>query len=233
MNKYQLLLVALLFFGCSDNTNFITISAYDKQVIEYFPRVALGFENSTIEPITRKWEEEIKIFVYGDVSSTNLLEIEKVKDEINQLATDGFQISIVQDSIQANFYLFLGSAEEYSKRIPFFTELVDGFTSYFYLYWNSNNQLRLSFSFVDITQLDAHEEAFYLRSVITRSLGFGRYPYMYYESIFSNDPGNGVDGYAPIDRDLIRLMYHLNMQIGLTEGDSLKNLLLTILLNEK
>lgn len=230
---FLFLLLLIISSSCKDeNDSFIKIDTYDKQVIEYFPQVALGFENSTIDEVTRKWGEEMKIYLYGNISTSNYEDVEKVRDEVSQLATDGFKISIVQDSIQANLYLFLGSAEEYSQRIPFFRELVEGFSSYFYLYWNADNQLNLSFCFVDNTQLNQIEQAYHIRAVITRSLGFARFPYSHYESIFQGDPYNGTEGYAPIDRDLIRLMYHPNMPTGI-EGDTLKNTLLTILINEK
>jgi len=229
---YTLIIVSLVLTSCHKEEDFIRISAYDRQVIEYFPTVALGFENSTIDEVTRKWGKEMKIYLYGTVSTSNFEETGKVRDEVNQLATDGFKVSIVQDSIQANLYLFLGSAEEYSQQMPFFRELIVGFTSYFYLYWNVENQLNLSFCFVDVTQVNQTEQAYHIRSVITRSLGFARYPYSHYESIFYGDPYNGTDGYAAIDRDLIRLMYHPSMSTGL-EVDTLKNTLLTILMNEK
>jgi len=231
---YQLVIVSLVLLSCNNQEKgYILISEYDKQILEYFPAVTLGFDNSTIEAVTRKWAEEMKVYMYGNVSSSNLLELENVRDEINQLASDGFSISIVQDSTQANFFLFLGSSEEYVQRIPFFADLINGFTSYYYLNWNTSNQIRLSWCFVDVTRLDIIQQNFYIRSVITRSLGFTRFSYLHYESIFSDSPWNGTDGYADIDRDLIRLMYHPDMKTGLSEGDSLNTVLLTILMNEK
>ncbi len=219
--------------GCQDKTDIIRISAYDKEVIAYFPQVALGFENENINRVTRKWKEEMKIYLYGSVSENNRTEAANIISELNSLSTDDFSISITQDSVGANLYLFMGSEQAYGEAIPFFRNHVEGFNSYFYLYWNSNNELYLSFCFVNNETLNQDEQYYQLRQVITRSLGFGRYPYQYAESMFNGDYWAGQGGYADIDKDVIRLMYHPSMQTGMVEGDSLNNLLLTILLNEK
>ncbi len=53
----------------------------------------------------------MKIFVGGDSTSELLIELDVIIEEINELASDGFHIKLVNDSIQSNYYVFFGSGE--------------------------------------------------------------------------------------------------------------------------
>lgn len=97
--------VSFLFISCGDdNGSAIRIDAYDLQVIEYFQEIALGFEESDITSITRKWTDPMIVFMGGNQKNAFKQELDKIVSEINQLTTDGFSIEVTNDSLQANFY---------------------------------------------------------------------------------------------------------------------------------
>lgn len=71
-----------------------------------------------------------------------------------------------------------------------------------------------------------------LREELTQSLGLARDSNLYPESIFQQSFSTKTTDYAPIDRDLIRLLYHPEMKVGLNR-DEVDNLLRDILLTEQ
>ena len=110
-NKFLLLLVILISISsCStDNEDLpeLELSEYEIDVINYFKDVALGFEFGNASSITRKWNSELKIFVDGEPSTELIDELEEIILEINGLTTDGFQINVVDQFSQSNYYIFL------------------------------------------------------------------------------------------------------------------------------
>ena len=69
-----------------------------------------------------------------------------------------------------------------------------------------------------------------LREELTQSLGLARDSEEYLESIFQS-AWTTTNEYAEIDRDLIRLLYHPDVNIGLNENQ-LDEVLREILINE-
>jgi len=218
-NKLLLFLAVSIFISsCSkDDENILPepeLTVYELSVIEYFKDIALGFEFGNTSEITRKWNSKMKILVGGSPSSEMLAELERIKIEINDLLTDGFTIEIVNDSIQSNYYIFLGSANNYVKIFPNQSNLVGSNWGLFHVYWNSKNQLNEGHMYVDIDRANAIEQKHLLREEFTQSLGLAKDSPQYIESIFQSE-WTTTNEYADIDRDLIRLLYHPDMAAGL------------------
>src|SRR5687767_8236840 len=120
MNR-KLLILCVLIYGlssCSDDDEPGGLNSYDTSVIEYFSDVALVFEfgGGIDMDITRKWNIDMKIYVSDDTKTELMSELQSIMSEINGLATDGFSMSIVDDSLQSNFYIFLGTGDEYGEK---------------------------------------------------------------------------------------------------------------------
>ena len=84
--------------------------------------------------------------------------------------------------------------------------------------------------YVDIVRADMNEQKHLLREELTQSLGLARDSQKYTESIFQSS-WTITNEYAEIDKDLIRLLYHPDMKIGLRENQ-VHDVLRQILLNE-
>jgi hypothetical protein len=236
--KYRIIiiLIALMFtLSCSkDEGNTFSslegLSDYEIDVIEYFKEVALGFEFGNASKITRKWESELKIFVVGEPNSELLDELDDILLEINELAKNGFQIVIVEEPSISNFYIFFGTGTDYAQLYPSQSGLVGSNWGLFSLYWNSDNQFTTGHMYVDIVRADMNEQKHLLREELTQSLGLARDSQKYTESIFQSS-WTITNEYAEIDKDLIRLLYHPDMKIGLRENQ-VHDVLRQILLNE-
>ncbi|MCF2875196.1 MULTISPECIES: DUF2927 domain-containing protein [unclassified Tenacibaculum] len=221
-NKLLLLLFTLIALSsCSVNDDNIVLpesefSEHEINVIEYFKEVALGFEFGNASKITRKWNSDLNIFIGGEKNKELITELEKIITEINELATDGFKINIVNNSSQSNYYIFFGSGNEYAQLYPSQVNLVDYNWGLFSIFWNSQNQLIKGHMYVDIYRANLVEQKHLLREELTQSLGLARDSKKYPESIFQSE-WTSTNKYTLIDNDLIRLLYHPDMSVGLTE----------------
>lgn len=236
MKNITLFFTLLIFIsGCSKSAVIPQekeLSAYDEEVIAYFEEVALGFEFGSASKVTRKWgDKSMKIFVGGKPTNALSLELEKVRNEINGLATDGFKVEIVKDSSLANYYLFFGSGAEYAKIKPSQKTLVETNWGLFSVFWNGNNDLTSGYMYVDLFRPDANAQKHLLREELTQSLGLARDAEKYDDSIFQQR-WTLTNNYAAIDRELIRLLYHPKMVSGLNPQQS-KDTLRAILLSEQ
>ena len=215
------LFIVILISSCSKDDDddilpeFI-LSEYEIDVIDYFKDIALGFEFGNTSNITRKWNSEMKVFIGGEPSFELLAEFEKIRTEINELKTDGFNVTVVDDSLQSNYYIFFGSGTKYAEMFPDEANLVNSNWGLFYLLWNGQNQFYSGHVYVDIIRANSIEQKHLLREEFTQSLGFARDSQLYMESIFQSDWTTTIE-YAPIDQDLIRLLYHPEMSVGLNE----------------
>jgi hypothetical protein len=215
--KYVVFYIGLLFLlSCSDDDNAGNLTAYDRRVIDYFSEVALGFEFGGGEEITRKWATEMKIFVGGTKTPDLVNELQKIIGEINALSTDGFQMKIVTDTLESNFYIFLGSSSRYATLFPSQAGFVANNWGLFTVFWNPRNEFYQGHMYVDLLRADAVEEKHLLREELTQALGLAKDSPLYNESIFQSS-FTRTNEYAEIDQDLIRLLYHPGMATGLTQ----------------
>ncbi len=224
--------VISLLSACSDDDKPASpLTAYDQSVIEYFSEIALGFEFGGASQITRKWAIDMKIFVGGNKPQDLMNELQDITAEINALATDGFNISIVADSLQSNFYIFLGSGSRYAEIYPSQSSLVNNNWGLFSVYWDGSDQLNKGNMYVDIIRANLIEQKHLLREELTQSLGLAKDSPRYPESIFQMAWTTTTE-YADLDEDLIRLLYHLDMRIGLNKAQA-EELLRDIIISEK
>jgi hypothetical protein len=228
-----LFFVIVLLSACSDDEVGKRLTAYDEEVIQYFQEIALGFEYGGAPEVTRKWVTDMKIFVGGNKTPELMNELQAIINEINNLATDGFNISIVTDTLQSNYYVFLGPGTTYAERFPSLATLVTDNWGLFSVYWDVAEQIYSGHMYVDIERANPAEEKHLLREELTQSLGLSKDSNsdLYLNSIFQAK-WTTTTAYDDIDKDLIRLLYHPDMQIGLNR-EQVEELLREVLLSEK
>ena len=224
----------IIVLSCSkDEENILPeseLSEYEINIIDYFKDIALGFEFGDASNVSRKWSTEIKVFIGGESSSELLTEFENIRTEINELATDGFKIMVVNDSLQSNYYIFFGAGTKYAEMFPNESNLVNSNLVLFYVNWNGQNQFYSGHMYVDIIRANSIEQKHLLREEFTQSLGLAKDSPLYLESIFQSARTTTTE-YATIDKDLVRLLYHPDMGIGLNETQ-VDQVLTNILINE-
>lgn len=213
--------------SCSSDDINSNVEIANEEVIEYFKDIALGFEFGSASRVTRKWNTDMKIFVGGNPSDALISELNKIVNEINNLTTDGFSVSIVDSSSQSNFFIFFGSGNDYADLYPGQEGFVESNWGLFSIFW-LDNQLNSGHMYVDIFRANAIEQRHLLREELTQSLGLARDSFRYDDSIFQSEWTRTIE-YSEIDRELIRLLYHPDMNVGLDENEVdpiLRNILL-------
>ena len=232
MKRALIIFLTLFFSSCSsDDDLIIELSEYDLDVISYFKEIALGFEFGSSSELTRKWCSEMKIFIGGDTNPNLLNELNKIIGEIEDLSTDDFSIEIVSDSAKSNYYLYFGKGEDYANLFPSQSSYVNSNWGLFSIWWNSVNCLNRGHMYVDIYRADDKGQKHLLREELTQSLGLAKDSNKYQNSIFQSS-WTTTTSFSQIDKDLIRLLYHPEMQTGLNESE-VDVLLRNVILNEK
>ncbi len=220
-------------YSCADEPEMgpaSPLTAYDRSVISYFQQVALGYEFGNASEITRKWQSNMRIFV-GGVNDENLLdELERVVEEINLLATDGFEVEIVEDTLQSNYYVFFGPGSEYGRIFPGSAQFVNSNWGLFSVFWN-NNAINRGYMYVDTERADPIVARHLLREELTQSLGIGKDSDRFDDSIFRSSFSTTTE-YSEIDRDVIRMLYHPDMPIGIGRAQ-VEEAITAILIAEK
>lgn len=229
---FYLVIGSIFLFSCSKDEEEILptdeLTEYEIDVIDYFKEIALGFEFGNASEITRRWSTNMKIFIGGTPTSELLTELNTIVSDINSLSTSGFSLEIVSDSLQSNYYIYFGSGSSYSEIFPSLSNLVESNWGLFNIFWNGSNELYTGYMYVDIFRANSNEQKHLLREELTQSLGLAKDSFQYTESIFQQAFSTKVTEYAQIDEDLIRLLYHPQMRIGLnaSQVDSrLRNIL--------
>lgn len=224
----------IILSACATDENDISPNAeyseYEIKVIDYFKDIALGFEFGDTSKITRKWDTEMRIFIGGDPSHDLVKDLESIKNEINNLASDGFRINIVDDSLVSNYYIFFGAGNRYVKMFPAEAHFVDSNLGLFSVYSNDQNKLTSGHMYIDIMRTNSIEQKHLLREELTQSIGLARDSPKYMESIFQSAWTTTVD-YAPIDKELIKFLYHPRMDVGLNQNQ-VDKILKEILISE-
>lgn len=229
------LMFATLFSACipkeEDDETTPELTQYDESVISYFKDIALGFLFGGSSEITRRWETDMKVYIEGTPTAENLSEFQKVRSEINALTTNGFSIEVVTDKSQANVTIFFGSVDQFSALYPSSAGVAKANLRTFAVWWNTNNEINRSVIYVDNQQTSAIQQKSWVRGMMAGALGLGQISPLYPESMFYSRANTNIT-FTQMDKDLIKLLYHPNMRIGLTE-EEVGPVLEDIILDEK
>lgn len=220
-----------LIWSCSSDDEPSGLNNYDRSVIEYFSEVAFGFEFGGADELTRKWKTEMRVFVGGERKPDLMNELESIINEINDLATDGFIITMVEDSLEMNYYIYLGPGSGYAEIYPSQTSLIEDNWGLFSVVWDNAQNIFRGNMYVDLERANDEEEKHLLREELTQSLGLAKDSKRYEDSIFQ-EQWTTTTSYSAIDRDLIRLLYHPQMEAGLNP-EAAEERLTQIILSEK
>ena len=233
MRFLQIIALVIFISSCNSEEDIIApkLDEYDLEVISYFKEIALGFEFGSSSKITRKWCSDLKVFIGGETNSILLEELDNIISEISSLSTDNFNMEIVSDSSLSNYYIFFGKGDNYANIFPSASSYVNNNWGLFFIWYNSSNCLNRGQMYVDTDRADFIQAKHLLREEFTQSLGLARDSDKYINSIFQSS-WTTTTSFSQIDKDLIRLLYHPEMQTGLNESE-VDVLLRNVILNEK
>lgn len=163
----------------------------------------------------------MKLFVGRNPGSVLEIELNNIITQVNNLVSSGnFSVSITPDSTISNAYLFFGSGEAFAKRVPAAANYIDSNHGLFFVNFNSNDVIISMSAYVDIFRADSENwRNHLLREEFTQSLGLAKDSPRYQNSIFQSSYTLTTE-FAEIDRQIIQLLYHPEMETGLTQSQA-------------
>lgn len=174
---------------------------YSPESRQYFKEIVLGREFEEDNKFVKRWNVDMKIYVLGSHNRELDFELEKIVSELNEIITS-IKIKIVEDSLSSNMLVYFGSWSSFLQIKP--NEDPNLLRSNWGLFRYSGNS---GYMYVDIERANEIEQRHLLREELTQSLGLFNDSYKYPESIFYS-PWTTVVEYAPIDRELIDMLYN-------------------------
>ncbi|NIK72783.1 hypothetical protein FHS56_000269 [Thermonema lapsum] len=210
--KIPFFLWLLLLLNCCASSKAQTYT--QEEIVDYFVEVALGSEYGNEDKRIKKWKKEIRYHIMGNPHPEYLAELGRVIDELHKLT--GLSFTEVKKRRDANLVIVFGSAENYIDIEPQAKKYTDENWGLFFSRYNGLGEIYNATMYVDVFRAKGNEVKHILREELTQLLGLMRDSYRYKESIFYQ-PWTNVTEYAPIDRALLRLLYHPDMPMNANE----------------
>lgn len=201
--------------------------------LAYFKEIALSSEYEDPEslPKVRMWTEDIKVYVHGNGSLKLNNELDNVIKELNGL-TSTIDISKVTSKEQANFDVYFGSADDWSKTEPVATGWASnakkhlaknhGFVS---CSWRGHAITKCTM-YVDTERASSKGQLHLVREEFTQGLGLMYDSPAYPDSIFYSKQSYTIQ-YSRTDIELIEFLYS-GLVVPKMNGIDIRSLLLGI-----
>jgi hypothetical protein len=212
-----------------------TPTPYEKRVIEHFKEVIFNSEYGDNAQRVIKWQSPMLLSIsVGELPMLNQHDLELIKtlenaiDEINQLtAESNFRIILNNDNNNSNAIICFTAKEVMQHWYPNFFDGLEydplGFTkvSWNYLYALSNVKI-----FVEAHETIEMQKSTILEELV-HAIGLLSHTEIYPESIvYEHQADEGINmRYAPIDKDVIQLLYHPKIKAGMTSKQAERTIL--------
>jgi hypothetical protein len=175
---------------------------YSEEAKEYFREITLKTEFDGDRKNAFVWMTDIKIFVDGQKREYLMNELRKIVAELNVII-DPINVKIVSNKSESNYIVYFGSHTDFKTKYKLSSpQHLDNNWGYFEVSTNSGKM------YVDLVRNgDVESYKHLLREELTQSLGLFNDSWDYPESIFYQGWTTTTE-YAPIDRELIDMLYN-------------------------
>jgi hypothetical protein len=201
---------------------------YFESQLGYFKELTLGRYSENNDNRVLKWVKDISIFVKGDIPATLDNELDSIIVDINNIVSN-IQLKRVAVEESANYFIFLGSPEEYLSVDPSYTVDMLEKGGAFDIYFNSDNGIVEGSMYINTTRYkNSKSMKSLLRKLLTGSLGFLYHSpnHEYADSIFSGAKYKKVIlNYSNFDKTIIKKLYSKCVKAGMDKFE-LDNVLL-------
>lgn len=206
--------IILLWVSCTNNEQH---EYQAEDISEYFNEIALGYEYGGSSPVVRKWTVPMRIYIENGSKPRLRRTLKRTISEINELVSDGFHMELVNEPEQANCTIFFGSNKLFLRYHP---KVHIGVNKAVFNVWWENNCIYKARIFINTSYTTRRQQKSLIVEEITQVLGLGKDSDKYPGSIFyetENDGGYSTS-FSPIDKALIRTLYHQEMKPGFTKA---------------
>ncbi len=221
-----LLLISLL-AGCASKPEIMRFesSRVSGQQVEglddaqrYFLEIALRSEFGDADPLVRRWERPVRVFIDGDKPAVLVKEAYTVIDELKELAPQ-LDVSWVDSAEQANLLIYFGPYKKYSEKYaPNASNRLRKNWGYFTVQWFASVEgIESATMYVDTHRArNSDERRHLLREELTQVFGLMADSKRYPDSIFYQH-WSTTTSYSALDEQLIKMLYDKRVRSGMDE----------------
>lgn len=196
-------------------TSSTTLSArYDRAALDYFREVAGAVEFGDGGGVLHRWEEDVRIAVYGSPTPEDRAALDAVIEDLNGL---DLPIHLAVVEADPNVEMHFAPVEEFPDLEP---NYVPGNWGYVYIWWNGAGEIYSGRVLISTTGVTPRERAHLIREELTQGLGLLNDSWLYPESIFYGE-WTDVGAYTPIDRQVIEMLYRPELAAGMSIDEAL------------
>lgn len=184
----------------------------------YFLEIALRSEYGNADPLVRRWERPVRLFMDGDKPAALVQEAYAVIDEMKSLVPH-LDIQWVTDPDDANVQIFFGPYKQYSsKYAPKSRKYLRRNWGFFTVRWHaSSSGIESASMYVDTHRArDDDQRKHLLREELTQLFGLMADSKRYPDSIFYQHWSTTTQ-YSELDRALIKMLYDKQIHSGMDE----------------
>lgn len=185
----------------------------------YFLEIALGSEYGNADPLLRRWEKPVRLYLDGDQPAAMVREAHAIVDEIRALAP-ALDVRWVDSPKGANVTVFLGPYLRYAdKHAPDSLRHLKRNWGFFTVRWLADHRgIESASMYVDTHRArDDDQRQHLLREELTQLFGLMADSSRYPDSIFYQHWSTTTQ-YSELDRQLIALLYDARLHSGMDEA---------------
>ena len=188
---------------------------FDTLVSSRFMEIALEAEFGSRSDLVVKWTEDVMIYVISEGGANPLeSELRALVKELN-VYIGSIEIAITNDAAKANFFLYLGSRENYGRLVNS-KEYMSNDGLFSCSVNRKSNVIKSCRAWISTDQAKSYAgRRHLLREEITQALGLMQDSPCHTNSIFFGKPSL-VQNYSGLDIALIYLLYQDWMEPGMT-----------------
>ena len=190
-----------------DNASGESVFGYDKtkysqETVEYFDEVAMGTEDGRRYDHVTRYTTDVKIYMEGHQPQYIVDELNSIVSELNGIINT-VDVQVTNSKSDANMVISIGSLDKIKNEYPVFKNTI-------YQNANAGFSIGMNYSnvFLNTNNIRSVQHAKHvLREELTQAMGLTNDSYKYPESVFYEGVSE-VTEYAPIDRELIDILYN-------------------------
>ena len=190
-----------------DNANGESVFGYDKtkysqETVEYFDEIAMGTEDGRRYDHVTRYTTDVKIYMEGHQPQYIVDELNSIVSELNGIINT-VDVQVTNSKSDANMVISIGSLDKIKNEYPVFKNTI-------YQNANAGFSIGMNYSnvFLNTNNIRSVQHAKHvLREELTQAMGLMNDSYKYPESVFYQGVSE-VTEYAPIDRELIDILYN-------------------------
>ncbi len=191
-----------------------------REKIQFFEEVAFGTEYDDTDPVIRKWEDNINIRVEGSPTPDDLIALKATMDEINALQ-DAIQLQL--SFFESNVIIKFVPESTFKQELTQYQPVNEGFFQAFWI----DNVIYRAVVLIDSSDASTSIRSSLIREELTQAQGLMNDSHDHALSLF-NDFQGFVPEYAPIDRQLIQMLYQPDIKPGMSRLEARAVLLSTL-----